>query len=151
LPFTEVNTLWLYPGFTWKYLVFIDVHSLIQMVNILPIGFDTSPYIVINDVAFTMHYLQTWMCLQDFTGFLVFFSLKIEGTQTSPLVLLSKRPSKRQLLQSNELRLLLESSTGGPEGRGLVMKTASNLGRNSQEIWDMVDIQAIYLVDAFRN
>ena len=53
--------------------MFIDVHSLIQMVNILPIGFDTSPYIVINDVAFTMHYLQTWMCLQDFTGFLVFF------------------------------------------------------------------------------
>jgi len=69
-----------------------------------------------------------------FTGFYsfpVFFSLKIEGAQTSPLVFLSKRPSKRQALQSNELRLLLESSTGGPEGRGLVMKTAGYCGYTS--------------------
>ena len=42
----------------------------------IPIHRHTSPYIVINYMAFTIHYLQTWMCLQDFTAFLFFFHWK---------------------------------------------------------------------------
>lgn len=43
------------------------------------------------------------------------------------------------------------TKTGAVLGEDWWCFPASNMGRNSQEIWDIVDIQAIYMVDAFRN